>query len=51
MYYCAKKRCLFSRRPNLYVKEFEILSKYYAVEDIKKRNITGYGIKSVEHKE
>ena len=45
-----KKRCLLSRRRHLDVKTVESLNKFDVLEDIKKRIITGFGIKAVEHK-
>ena len=50
-YYCAKRRCILIRRPNLEVKEIKIITKSDVLEDIKMESETEFGVKLVEHKE
>ena len=49
--YCAKNICLLSHWIYLDVEEVEILSRSDVLKNIKRRIVTGIGIKAIEHKE
>ena len=48
-YYCAKNKCLFSRRPYLDLKEVKILKESDVLENIIKGIMTRFEIKAVKH--